>query len=324
MTRVLITGGGGFLGSHVAQALAARDDVELVVSADVRTGTARPGILDVVLDVQDAAAIAPLLREHRIDTVVHLAAIVNPGRDVDREYRVDVDGSANVLAACVATGVRRIVVSSSGAAYGYHADNPEWIDEDQPLRGNDAFPYSRHKRLVEEMLAEHRATHPDLEQVVFRIGTILGPSVRNQITALWDGRRILRIAGSDSPFVFVWVDDVAAAMVRAATDGPAGVFNVAGDGRMTVPEIAERLGRRQLVLPAGVLAAALRIGRMLRLTEHGPEKVPFLRYRPVLANTRLKEEFGFVPTRTTREAFEEYLATHPSVGAAQRRDRAAE
>ncbi|WP_407360287.1 SDR family oxidoreductase [Microbacterium sp. LBN7] len=324
MTRVLITGGGGFLGSHVAQALAARDDVELVVSADVRTGTARPGILDVVLDVQDAAAIAPLLREHRIDTVVHLAAIVNPGRDVDREYRVDVDGSANVLAACVATGVRRIVVSSSGAAYGYHADNPEWIDEVQPLRGNDAFPYSRHKRLVEEMLAEHRATHPDLEQVVFRIGTILGPSVRNQITALWDGRRILRIAGSDSPFVFVWVDDVAAAMVRAATDGPAGVFNVAGDGRMTVPEIAERLGRRQLVLPAWALAAALRIGRMLRLTEHGPEKVPFLRYRPVLANTRLKDEFGFVPTRTTREAFEEYLATHPSVGAAQRRGRATE
>ncbi len=319
MTRVLITGGGGFLGSHVARALAARDDVELVVSADLRTGVARPGILDVLLDVQDADAIAPLLREHRIDTVVHLAAIVNPGRDVDREYRVDVEGSANVLAACVSTGVRRIVVSSSGAAYGYHADNPEWIDEDQPLRGNDAFPYSLHKRLVEEMLAEHRTTHPELEQVVFRIGTILGPSVRNQITALWDGRRILRIAGSDSPFVFVWVDDVADAMVRAATDGPAGVFNVAGDGRMTVPEIAARLGRRQLVLPAWALASALRIGRMLRLTEHGPEKVPFLRFRPVLANRRLKEEFGFVPTRTTREAFEEYLATHPSVGAAGRR-----
>ncbi|GAA2949554.1 NAD-dependent epimerase/dehydratase family protein [Microbacterium luteolum] len=324
MTRVLITGGGGFLGSHVARALAARDDVELVVSADLRTGVARRGILDVVLDVQDADAIAPLFREHRIDTVVHLAAIVNPGRDVDREYRVDVEGSANVLAACVSAGVRRIVVSSSGAAYGYHADNPEWIDEDQPLRGNDAFPYSRHKRLVEEMLAEHRTTHPELEQVVFRIGTILGPSVRNQITALWDGRRILRIAGSDSPFVFVWVDDVADAMVRAATDGPAGVFNVAGDGRMTVPEIAARLGRRQLVLPAWALASALRIGRMLRLTEHGPEKVPFLRFRPVLANRRLKEEFGFVPTRTTREAFEEYLATHPSVGGAAGRRPAAE
>ncbi len=313
MTRVLITGGGGFLGSRVAAALAARDDVGLVVSADVRTGAPREGVVDAVLDVTDAAAVAPLLRAHGIDTVVHLAAIVNPGRDVDLEYRVDVSGAANVLAACVETGVRRIIVSSSGAAYGYHADNPEWIDEQQPLRGNDAFPYSRHKRLVEEMLAAHRVEHPALEQVVFRIGTILGPTVRNQITALWDGRRILRIAGSDSPFVFVWVDDVAAAMVRAATDGPTGVFNVAGDGRMTVPEIAARLGTSQLVVPAWALSAALGIGRALRLTEHGPEKVPFLRYRPVLSNRRLKEEFGYTPTLTSAEAFDAYLASHPGV-----------
>ncbi|MGS0563316.1 SDR family oxidoreductase [Microbacterium aurugineum] len=313
MSRVLITGGGGFLGSHVAEALAARDDVELVVAADLRPGTPRHGIIDETLDVTDAAAIAPTLRKHRIDTVVHLAAIVNPGRDVALEYRVDVTGSANVLAACVEADVRRIVVSSSGAAYGYHADNPDWIEEDQPLRGNDAFPYARHKRLVEEMLAEYRTAHPELEQVVFRIGTILGPSVRNQITALWDGRRILRIAGSDSPFVFVWVDDVAAAMVRAATDGPPGIFNVAGDGRMTVPEIAARLRKPELVVPAGVLAAGLRIGRTLRLTEHGPEKVPFLRYRPVLANGRLKSEFGYTPRRTTAQAFEEYLRTHPAV-----------
>ena len=314
MTRVLITGGGGFLGSHVAAALAARADVALVVSGDVRLPAApRPGIVDVLLDVTDAASLEPLLHEHAIDTVVHLAAIVNPGRDPALEYRVDVDGSANLLAACAAAGVRRIVVSSSGAAYGYHADNPEWIDEDRQLRGNDAFPYARHKRLVEEMLAGYRHSHPRMEQVVFRIGTILGPTVRNQITALWDGRRILRIAGSDSPFVFVWVDDVAAAMVRAATDGPPGVFNVAGDGRMTVPEIASRLGKGMLTLPAWVLALALRVGRMLRLTEHGPEKVPFLRYRPALANERLKSEFGFAPALTSREAFERYLETHPGV-----------
>lgn len=313
MTRVLITGGAGFLGSHVAQALALRPDVELVVSADVRSGSPREGIVDARLDVTDAPSIAPLLREHRIDTVVHLAAIVNPGRDVEREFRVDVTGTADVLRACVETGVRRIVVSSSGAAYGYHADNPEWIDEEQPLRGNDEFPYSKHKRLVEEMLAEHRRTHPELEQVVFRIGTILGPSVRNQITALWDRPRILRIAGSDSPFVFVWADDVAAAMTRAATDGPPGVFNVAGSGRLTVPQIAERLGKPLLTVPAWALSIALRIGRTLRLTEHGPEKVRFLRYRPVLSNTRLVTEFGYRPRRTSAEAFEAYLESHPGV-----------
>lgn len=313
MSRVLVTGGAGFLGSHVVEMLAARDDVELVVAADLRERPERAGIRSVRLDVTDAAAIAPVLRELQIDTVVHLAAIVNPGEDVELEYRVDVTGSANVLAACVAAGVGRIVVSSSGAAYGYHPDSPQWIDESVPLRGNDAFPYSRHKRLVEEMLAEYRLAHPELEQVVFRIGTILGPDVHNQITALWDGRRILRVAGSDSPFVFIWVDDVAAAMVRAATDGPAGVFNVAGDGRLTVPEIAKRLGKPQLVVPAWALSFVLRVGRMLRQTPHGPEKVPFLRFRPVLANRALKQDFGFVPSRTSRDAFEEYLATHPGV-----------
>lgn len=313
MTRVLITGGAGFLGSHVAKLLAQREDVELVVAADLRARPAENGILPATLDVTDAASIAPVLREHRIDTVVHLAAIVNPGRDAGLEYRVDVEGSANVLAACVEAGVKRIVVSSSGAAYGYHADNPAWLDEEDPVRGNDAFPYSRHKRLVEEMLAEYRQTHPQLEQVIFRIGTILGPDVRNQITALWDGRRILRIAGSEAPFVFIWVDDVAGAMVRAATEGPAGIYNVAGDGALPVPEIAKRLGKPLLTIPAWMLSFVLWAGQSLRLTPHGPEKVPFLRYRPVLANRRLKEEFGFIPSRTSAEAFEEYLATHPGV-----------
>ncbi|WP_243077016.1 SDR family oxidoreductase [Microbacterium sp. SS28] len=312
--RVLVTGGSGFLGSHVAAALVAHPGVELVVAGDVRRpALAVEGVVYDDCDVTRADGLAPLLRRHGIDVVVHLAAIVSPGRDHALEYRVDVDGSRHVLEACVEAGVRRVVVSSSGAAYGYHADSPEWLRETDRIRGNDEFPYSKHKRLVEEMLASYRASHPSLEQVVFRIGTILGPTVRNQITALWDGRRILAIRGSDSPFVFVWVDDVAAAMARAATDGPPGVYNVAGDGRLTVHAIAARLGKPVLTLSPGLLAFALRIGRMLRLTVHGPEQVGFLRYRPVLANESLKRDFGYAPAKTSAEAFEAYLATHAGV-----------
>ena len=181
--------------------------------------------------------------------------------------------------------MRRIVVSSSGAAYGYHPDSPEWLRETDPVRGNDEFPYSRHKRLVEEMLAAYRVSHPELEQVVFRIGTILGPDrAATRSPRCGTASAVLAIRGSESPFVFIWVDDVAAAMARAATDGPPGIYNVAGDGRVTVREIAARLGKPVLTVPAGALAFALRIGRMLHLTVHGPEQVGFLRYRPVLAN----------------------------------------
>lgn len=314
MTRVLVTGGAGFLGSHVAAAMVERPDVETVVAGDVRPPEhPLEGVLYDECDVTRPSGLVPLLQRHEIDVVVHLAAIVNPGRDHDLEYRVDVEGSRHVLEACVTAGVRRIVVSSSGAAYGYHADSPEWLRESDPLRGNDEFPYARHKRLVEEMLAEYRAEHPALEQVVFRIGTILGPTVRNQITALWDGPALLGVRGSDSPFVFVWVDDVAAAMARAATDGPAGIYNVAGDGRVTVREIARRLGKPVIAVPAGLLAFGLRVGRMLRLTVHGPEQVGFLRHRPVLANDALKRDFGFTPAKTSADAFESYLATHPGV-----------
>lgn len=312
--RVLITGGAGFLGTRVAEALATRSDVELVVAADVRKPH-QPvaGVSFEDCDVTLPDSLPPLLKRHRINAVVHLAAIVSPGRDHELEYRVDVDGTRHVLKACAEAGVRRIVVSSSGAAYGYHPDNPAWLRETHPVRGNDEFPYSRHKRLVEEMLQSYRAEHPQMEQVVFRIGTILGATVANQITRLWDGSRLLAIRGSDSPFVFVWVDDVAQAMARAATDGPPGIFNVAGDGALTVHELARRLGKPLLRVPAWALAAALRVGRALRLTVHGPEQVRFLRYRPVLANDALKQEFGYTPAKTSAEAFEAYLAAHPGV-----------
>lgn len=313
MTRVLITGGSGFLGASVVAGLAASDAVECVVCADIRKpgpGVRQPGVIYGRLDVTDAPELPDLLREYEIDTVVHLASIVNPGQGLtpEQEYAVDVEGSRTVFRACVEAGVSRVVVSSSGAAYGYHRDNPEWITETDPLRGNDDFSYSKHKRLVEEMLAELRETEPQLTQTIFRIGTILGAGVNNQITALWDAPRVLTIAGSDSPFVFICVDDVVSAIVRAATGGPAGIYNIAGDGKLTVKEIAHILGKKQVVLPAWALAAALWIGHLLRSTPHGPERVKFLRYRPVLDNTALKESFGFTPSWTSREAFEGFIA----------------
>ena len=60
-------------------------------------------------------------------------------------------------------------------------------------------------------------------------------------------------------------------------------------------------------LPAGLIQGVLRVLKPLRLSQYGPEQVDFLRYRPVLANRRLKEEFGYTPRYTSREAFIAFL-----------------
>ena len=106
--------------------------------------------------------------------------------------------------------------------------------------------------------------------------------------------------------MFIHDEDVVGAIVHGIRDGKPGIYNVAGDGKLTIHEIAARLGKRCRVLPAGLLKVGLWVGKRLGLTQYGPEQLDFLRYRPVLLNTRLKEEFGYTPKRSSAEVFELY------------------
>ena len=315
--RILVTGASGYLGRLLVTELAGEltaGRIGALVATDIRPvapdAIAR-GVQFIRHDVRDDG-LAAVLMKHTVDCVIHLASIVTPPKGSTRqvEYSVDVEGTRRVLDSCVEAGVRRIVVTSSGAAYGYHADNPEWIAEDTPLRGNESFAYSWHKRLVEEMLVEYRARHPKLEQVIFRVGTILGASVNNQITSLFHRSRILVISGAASPFVFVNDRDVIHCLVRAVESVATGAYNVAGDGALPLREIAALLGKRTVQLPPSLLRAALAALHPLGLTQYGPEQVDFLRYRPVLDNRRLKEIFGYSPAMTSREALLHWRDSH--------------
>jgi UDP-glucose 4-epimerase len=309
---VLVTGAGGYVGRLLIEALARdRRGIDRIVATDIRLPRQEErleGVEYVVADVREPG-LGTLLRERGVDLVVHLAAIVTPGADTSREleYAVDVLGTENVLKGCLEAGVRKLVYTSSGAAYGYHADNPEWIDENDALRGNPEFAYSDHKRLVEEMLARWRREHAELLQLVFRPGTIFGARARNQITALFDGRFVLGLRGSPTPFVLIWDEDVVGAILHGIHAGGTGSFNLAGDGAIGLEEMAKRIGKPFVAAPVGLVMAALWAGKKLGVTRYGPEQVGFLRYRPVLANRRLKEEFGYVPRKTTREVFEEFV-----------------
>ncbi len=312
--NVLITGAAGYLGSLLVHRLSGtlkNGEPIRVIATDIQERSRFPSEAAddyVQLDIR-SEQVHEVMTHYQIDTVVHLASIVTPGKKSNREleYSVDVLGTENILRACVNSGVKRLIVSSSGAAYGYHPDNPEWITEDAPIRGNKEFAYSYHKRLVEQLLADYRQTHPELEQVIFRIGTILGETVNNQITALFEKKALIGISQSDSPFVFIWDEDVVSCLEKAVTSDVTGIFNVAGDGKLTIDDLSHILHKPVIRVPASIVKGILYILKRLSLTQYGEEQVNFLRYRPVLDNTKLKTAFGFTPTYTSKEVFEYYL-----------------
>ncbi|UYV36523.1 SDR family oxidoreductase [Rhodobacteraceae bacterium D3-12] len=298
--KVLVTGASGAVGSALLEELA--DTGFSVIATDVTAPATLPANarferLDVRGDDPDR-----VIAETRPDVVIHLASIVTPSTR-DFAYSVDVTGSRNVIAACRAHGVKRLIVTSSGAAYGYHADNPVPLTEADPLRGNAEFPYSDHKRQVEDLLAAARRDAPELEQVVLRVGTVLGVGLENQITALFHRPRLLALRGSDSPFVFIWTRDLARILKRAIADGPPGIYNVAGDGALAMTQLAQALHKPLLRLPPWLVKLALAITHPLRLSPYGPEQVRFLQYRPVLDNSALKSQFGYNPELSSAEVF---------------------
>jgi UDP-glucose 4-epimerase len=308
---VLVTGASGYVGSAVLRALSSRADTDLrVIATDVRETIPDRRLQGVDYRVADVRAdeMRQLISETIPNCVVHLASIVTPGKDSKREfeYSVDVLGTENVLKACVESNVGHIIVTSSGAAYGYHSDNPQPLRETDALRGNEEFAYSHHKRLVEEMLARYRADHPQLKQLIFRPGTILGENTNNQITRLWDGKFILGFWGSATPYVFIWDEDVVACIVKGIVEQSEGIFNLAGDGTMTSREIARAFGKTYLSLPVSLVKCLLWASKRLGLSQFGPEQTGFLQYRPVLNNEQLKHNFGYVPRKTTREVFDFY------------------
>ncbi|MCY1274419.1 hypothetical protein D9M68_301720 [compost metagenome] len=311
--RVLITGAAGFIGQQVLLDLSAHHPDWTLIAADIRAlgqQWLKPNVESVTLDIADARQVRECVATWQPQAIIHLASVVTPppGMSEATLHAIDVGGTRAILDAALAHGVEQLVVTSSGAAYGYYPENAEWIDEADPLRGHAQFAYAKHKREVEQLLAQVRERHPQLKQLVLRPGTILGKRVNNQITDLFKKRAVMGIKGSDSRFVFIWDQDVVSIIRQGLEHASAGIYNLAGDGALSLREIARILGKPYRPLPPGLVRTALRLLKPLGLTQYGPEQLDFLRYRPVLANRRLKEEFGYQPRYTSREAFLAFLA----------------
>ena len=314
MGNILVTGANGYLGSQfVLKLLEDKINVDQkIICLDIHFRPEflnNPALLCIKMDIR-SNELNQIISDNHIETVVHLAAIIStPDKsDREKEYDIDVIGTKNLVKACIENNVSKFIVTSSGAAYGYHKENNnKWITEDFPIEGNYEFAYSHHKKLIEVFLAEKRATNPELQQFVFRVGTILGKTTKNPITEYLEKPKILEIKNHKSPFVFIWDKDLVCILYKAITDGKPGIYNVAGDGSLSVKEIASIMGKKNQTLPAWLIKGVFGLLYPLGLSKYNAFIVNFVQFRPVLLNTKLKEEFGFIPSKTSKEVFDYYL-----------------
>lgn len=143
--RVLITGAAGYIGQQLLNQLAVQHPQWLLIAADIRPQN-RAGmklnIEPVLLDISQPAAVEDCVATWQPQAIVHLASVVTPppGMSEAQLHAIDVGGTQALIQAAAAHGVEHLIVTSSGAAYGYDPQNAEWLDEDQPLRAMRSSP----------------------------------------------------------------------------------------------------------------------------------------------------------------------------------------
>lgn len=310
--RILVTGGSGYIGSRLIQALAARADVEEVIDVDLRPPPAAgPKTRFVERSVTEDLRDLFTDPARRVDVALHLAWVVDPIHDADAQRGVCIGGTKRLLEACDAGSVRHLLFVSSGTAYGAPPRDETPLAEDAPLDERHHFQYSAEKREAEGLFQEFAAAHPGTLLQIVRPCVVGGPHVSNFIFRAIDRPFTLRTLGLDPSVQLVHEDDCAAAISAIVASRLPGAFNVAADGMLRLSDIYRRVGARTVPLPLMALLAVAGLAWRMRwdpLFAAPPGFVYFASNPWVISNRRLREEVGFRFRFTTEQVLEQYIA----------------
>lgn len=293
--KVLITGGAGFIGSHILAQLQGRRDMDVVVFDNLSSGSKEhvPAGMELVEgDVCDEAAVDALFADHHFDAVIHLAAQTMVPTSVEQpvlDCRINLEGVLHVLEACRIHGTRHILFSSSAAVYGDNLHIP--LKETERLVPTS--PYGITKMTTEHYLRVYHELY-GMDATIFRFANVYGErqgekgeggvvsifckllSQRQGITVFGDGNQTRD---------FVYAGDIAQAIIRALPLKGYHTMNVSTGQETSINDLI-RSFEKAVGYTVPVQYTAPRTGDILR---------------SVLSNEALKRDLGFVPEMDLEE-----------------------
>jgi UDP-glucose 4-epimerase len=314
--KVVITGATGNVGTSVLEALAGEQRVEEIVGIARRIPERRqfPRTRFVAADVAEADLRTVL---SGADAVVHLAWLIQPGRDESVTYRVNVTGSERVFAAAAEAGVPAIIYASSIGTYSL-GPRDRLVDESWPSDGIGSSFYSRHKVAVERSLDRLEREQTGLRIVRLRPALIFKRQAASEIRRLFAGPLLpgSLVRPSLIPFVpgvprlrfqAVHSLDVGEAFRTALLSDARGAFNLAADPPLGPAELAAVLHARPLKIPAGLLRGVAAISYALHLQPTEPGWVDMALGVPLIDSARARSELGWAPRHRSTDALAELI-----------------
>lgn len=313
--RIAVTGGSGQLGTLVLRRLAADDAVTGIVSIDLRP----PAIVSSKLRAVTADVRDPNFARHLegCEGLVHLAFVVTtaPPRHVFDD--ININGSKNVFRAAAAAGVKRVVYSSSIAAYGVLPGLPVPVVETTPRRLQQDFAYAACKFQVEDFLDSFEPEHPDLSIARLRPAILIGGVMEHMLGDMLRRRVVVDAGPRSAPLPIVWDEDVADAAILALKAGARGAFNLAADEPLTMADLARAGGLRLLNLPGPVRTAATRArtlaGKVGLVPSTDPKWLEVTGVVLIVSSEKARRELGWSPRwPTAADVIKRYVEVAPS------------
>ncbi|MEO7804382.1 MAG: NAD-dependent epimerase/dehydratase family protein [Actinomycetota bacterium] len=252
--KACVTGGAGFIGSHLVNRLESQGDEVLVID-DLSAGTKRLSFIETVqlerMDIRDEKT-AELVRTFRPDVIFHLAAQMDVRRSVaDPLYDagVNVLGALNILEAAKDVGSRFVFASSGGCVYG--EPEPELLPISEVVQGTPTSPYGISKKVLHDYLAFYGQTH-GLRWVTLALANVYGPRqdqdgeggvVEIFGSALVEGRQCLIFGDGKQTRDFVFVDDIVDGFIAAIGKGDGEIFNIGTGQETSVEDLYQIMAR---------------------------------------------------------------------------------